>query len=160
MPQDLLVKLYDLPSPAPRGGVAHRLDFDVRRALPIDKHVVVSYVRDNFLEAWASECEMAFSHQPPRCFIAVHKEQLLGFACYDATCWGFFGPLGVGEAVRRRGIGTALVQASLSAMWNEGYAYAVIGWVEDDGVAFYQRAARATIIAHSHPGIYNRMIHR
>lgn len=63
-------------------------------------HTVVTYVRTVFLEAWGSECDVAFSHQPPRSFIAVHDEEIVGFACYNATCWGFFGPLGVSEAFR------------------------------------------------------------
>ena len=160
MPQDLLVKLYDLPSIIPEEDTLRASGIELRRALPIDKHIVVSYVRDGFLEMWASECDMAFSRQPPCCFIAVHERELVGFACYNATCWGFFGPLGVSEAYRRRGIGTALSRKCLSAMWNDGYAYAVIGWVEDEGVPFYQRAVGATVIADSHPGIYGGMIRR
>jgi GNAT superfamily N-acetyltransferase len=160
MPQDLLVKLYNLPSAFPDGDLAQRPGVEVRRALPIDKHIVVSWVRDVFLEAWGSECDMAFSHQPPSCFIAVHEEEIVGFACYNATCWGFFGPLGVTKAYRGSGIGTALLRTSLSAMWNEGYAYAIIGWVGDEGVSFYQRAVGASAIPDSHPGIYGRMIRR
>jgi GNAT superfamily N-acetyltransferase len=160
MAQDLLVKLYDLPSAAPGGGLVRRPGVEVRRALPIDKHIVVSYVREVFTDAWGSECDAAFSQQPPGCFIAVHEKEIVGFACYDATCWGFFGPLGVSEAFRGDGIGTALLRRSLSAMWHEGYAYAVIGWVEDEGVPFYRRAVGATTIPDSHPGIYGRMIRR
>ena len=160
MPQDMLVKLYDPPPATPDGSLVARPGVEVRRALPIDKHIVVSYVRRAFLEGWGSECDMAFSHQPPSCFIAVHEEEIVGFACYNATCWGFFGPLGVSETFRGSGIGTALLRTSLSAMSNEGYAYAVIGWVDDEGVSFYQRVVGATPIPDSHPGIYGRMIRR
>jgi GNAT superfamily N-acetyltransferase len=158
MPQDLLVRLYNLPADIPEEEALRVGGLDVRRALPIDRHIVVGYVRDTFLEMWASECEGAFSRQPPSCFIAVHEKEVVAFACYNATCWGFFGPLGVSEGFRRRGIGTVLLRKCLSAMWNEGYAYAVIGWVEDEGVPFYQRVVGATVIADSHPGIYRRMV--
>ena len=160
MPQDLLVRLYDLPSNIPEEQALRAGGLDVRRALPTDKHIVVPYVRDTFLDPWASECDGAFSRQPPCCFIAVHDKDLVGFACYNATCWGFFGPVGVGEGFRRRGIGTVLLRTCLAAMWNEGYAYAVIGWVADEGVPFYQRAVGATVVADSRPGIYRRMVRR
>jgi len=153
-----LVKLYDLPSSVQNEHDLKEVGIELRRALPIDRHIVVRYVRDTFLEIWASECEASFSHQPPSCFIAVHEKKLVGFGCYNATCWGFFGPLGVTKSFQRKGVGTALVQKCLLAMWNEGYAYAVIGWVDDNSVAFYEAAAGAVVITDSHPGIYGRMI--
>jgi len=43
-------------------------------------------------------------------------------------------------------------------MQNDGYGYAIIGWV-DDALGFYEKAVGATIIEGSKPGIYRRMIH-
>lgn len=158
MPCDLLVKLYDLPPAGPMLDTLRADGIDVRRALPIDKHIIVPYVRDSFLEVWGSECEVSFSRQPPSCFVAVHNKCIVGFACYNATCWGFFGPVGVTEAYRGRGIGTGLLLRSLLAMWDEGYAYSVIGWVDDEVIPFYRKIAGATVIGDSFPGIYRRMI--
>ena len=31
----------------------------------------------------------------PKCFIATENGKLIGFACYDATAKGFFGPIGI-----------------------------------------------------------------
>jgi GNAT superfamily N-acetyltransferase len=76
----------------------------------------------------------------------------LGFACYDATCRGFFGPELVHPDRRERGIGRALLIAALHAMRAEGYAYAIIGWASS--IEFYQKAVGATVIEGSEPGIY------
>lgn len=42
-------------------------------------------------------------------------------------------------------------------MREEGYAYAIIGWV-DDAVGFYERAVNALVIEGSSPGIYQQLI--
>ena len=81
----------------------------VRRALPPEKYLVTGWIKDNFSPAWASEGEVAFSNQPVSCFIATRDKELLGFACYESTCKGFFGPTGVIEDWQGRGIGTALL---------------------------------------------------
>jgi predicted N-acetyltransferase YhbS len=65
---------------------------------------------------------------------------------------GMFGPTGVAERQRGRGIGTALLFASLRAMRRQGYAYAVIARVGPE--EFYRRAVGATVIAGSEPGVY------
>ena len=52
---------------------------------------------------------------------------MLGFACYDTTHKNFFGPTGVDAAKRGQGIGTALLLATLHAMREAGYMYAIIG---------------------------------
>jgi predicted GNAT family acetyltransferase len=45
----------------------------------------------------------------------------------DATMKGFFGPTGVDEAQRGKGIGEALLIATLKGMREAGHAYGVIG---------------------------------
>ncbi len=145
---DLLVKLYGLPPAvsAPVGPVA------IRPAMAYEKHVVLGWVRAHFGEGWASECDVAFANRPIACHIAVEQGAMLGFACYDATCRGFFGPLGVADAARRRGIGRALLLSTLHAMSSAGYAYAIIGGT--DSADFYAQAAGAIEIPNSTPGIY------
>ena len=90
-------------------------------------------------------------------FLAVKDKEIIGFACYDCTAKGFFGPTGVTEEFRGRGVGTALLYACMAAMKEEGYAYAVIGWVSD-AQAFYEKTVQAIPIPDSHPGVYIRKI--
>ena len=153
----MLVRLYDLPEVSARLRALREAGIEVRRAIAPEKHVVVSWVRETFGDAWASECEVSFGRLPISCFRAQRAQDVLGFACYDATAKAFFGPTGVVEPERKRGIGTALLLMTLHAMAAEGYAYAIIGGV---GPAdFYAKAAGAVPIAGSTPGIYADLLH-
>ena len=153
---DLLVKLYELPEAASALQKLRKRKIDVRRALAPEKKLVVDWVRKTFTDGWACECDVAFSRSPITCFIAVEAGDLLGFACYDATCKNFFGPTGVATARRRGGIGKALLLASLQAMAGNGYAYAIIGGVGP--VEYYKKIVHAMPIAGSTPGIYRGML--
>jgi GNAT superfamily N-acetyltransferase len=152
---DLLVSLYstelaDLKRKADDVGVS------IRPAHPPELHLVVSWVRERFSENWASEVAVAFSRQPVACLIAVDAGKLLGFACYDTTARGFFGPTGVDPDARGKGIGLALISACLQTMKTLGHAYAFIG---DAGpVDFYARTVGATIIPALDKGIYEGML--
>jgi hypothetical protein len=155
---DMLVKLYELPDLEPiikeqaEGGIM------IRRALGPEKHIVTAWVEEHFSLFWRSECEVSFSRQPVTCFVAVENEFLVGFGCYDTTRKGFFGPTGVNEAMRGRGVGKALLLACLHSMWIEGYGYAIIGGV---GPAdFYAKAVGATLIEDSKPGVYRGMLRK
>jgi len=164
---DMLVKLYVLPPLTPRLTALGQTGVEIRRPDLSEKHILAAWVRQHFSDVWAVGCEVALEQRPVSCYIAVEKsrayvpsenlyhlpdEVLLGFACYDVASRGMFGPLGVREDDRRRGIGTALLLTCLHAMKEEGYAYAVIGWVSS--VEFYAQAAGATVIPDSEPGIF------
>jgi GNAT superfamily N-acetyltransferase len=152
MMSDLLVKLYDLPDATDLVAVLQEDGIHVRRAMAYEKHIVVRWVQDNFGPRWASECEISLSHQPSGCFLATQEGQIIGFACHDATCRNFFGPTGVSEPYRGRGVGKALLLACLNSMRAQGYAYAIIGGVGP--IEFYAKAVDAVEILGSTPGIY------
>jgi GNAT superfamily N-acetyltransferase len=164
---DFLVKLYGLPPERTVTGV------DVRRALPPERHAVDAWVGATFGPGWASEVSVAFSGHPIGCHIAVahvvrpgpasptprepHSEGvLIGFACWDATARGFFGPEGVTESWRGKGVGAALLLQCLHAMRAHGYGYAIIGSVGP--LAFYERVVPVMEIPGSSPGIYTGML--
>ena len=153
---DLLVRLYDLPvfeaeERVRASGVV------VRRAISPERHIVLDWIGAHFGEAWVSEAALGMSQQPTTVFLAVKGQELLGFACYDTTAKGFFGPTGVDEAARGRGIGEALLIATLRAMREAGYAYGVIG---DPGpVGFYTKRLDALEIPKSKPGHYAGMLY-
>jgi GNAT superfamily N-acetyltransferase len=163
---DLLVRLYALPPLAPRTDALAARGITVRRALASERHVVVDWARQHGSAGWASECEVAFAHEPLGCFVAVEggapaapgagyssaPETLIGFACIEATARGFFGPEAVRADRRGQGVGAALLLAALHALAERGYAYGIIGWASD--VDFYRRVAGAEPIAGSEPGLY------
>lgn len=148
---DLLVRLYDL---APRP--ANPPDQLVRPAFAAEKQLVIEWIGKEFSPAWASEAEAAFARSPLSCFIAVEDEQLGGFACYDATARGFFGPFGVAEWARGRGLGRALLHRALREMRASGYAYAIIGSAAE--IDFYRREVGAIVIPDSDPGFYRGLL--
>ena len=115
---DLLVKLYNLKPPKrpPPEGIT------VRRAFAAEKRLVAQWVAKHFGERWASECEISFARNPVACFVATNDLDVFGFATYDATARGFFGPTGVAENARHKGIGRALLVATLQDMASQGYA--------------------------------------
>jgi GNAT superfamily N-acetyltransferase len=153
---DMLVKLYDLPSSHEALTRLAGAGVSIRRALPPEKHKVLDWIRSTFSEAWASEADVAFGHQPVACFLAIQGKSLLGFACHDATCPNFFGPTGVDASSRGRGIGAGLLLACLDDMRHRGFAYAIIGGV---GPAdFYAKTVGAIPIEGSEPGIYRGLL--
>jgi GNAT superfamily N-acetyltransferase len=147
---DLLVKLYGLPPERTVAGV------DIRRALPPEKHAVGAWVGATFGPRWSSEGSVAFSGHPIGVHIAVVDGELIGFACWDATARGFFGPEGVAEAWRGKGVGAALLLQCLHAMRAHGYAYAIIGGVGPR--AFYEKIVPVMEIPGSSPGIYHGVL--
>jgi len=153
---DMLVRLYSLTEdPAGSGGPE---GFEIRRGMPWEKRQVIGWIEATFGPGWAGECERAFSRLPVSCFVAVREGSIAGFSAYECTGRGFFGPAGVEEASRGRGMGTALLLSCLRAMLAEGYAYAIIGGVDESCRPFYARAAGAVPIEGSTPGIYGRKL--
>ncbi len=149
---DMLVKLYELPPLDAPLKHTERQGIAIRRPLARERRHLIAWVSDSFSHTWGVECEAAFSATPPTCFVALQCNAIIGFACHDCTCKNFFGPTGVKENARGRGVGTALLLSCLHAMRDSGYAYAVIGGVGP--ASYYAKTVGATLIAGSTPGIY------
>ena len=145
---DLLVNLLKIPAldetPAE--------EFVIRRAQPFELTPVGTFVTTNFSQSWADEISIGFARQPVSVFIATIQRELVGFAAYECTRRGYFGPTGVVQAAQGTGIGKALLLASLWALREMGYVYAIIGAAGP--VRFYQKTVGAIIIPDSEPGIY------
>ncbi len=155
---DMLINLYRLPQN--NSHFPEENGIRIKRALPPDKSKILAFIREEFQAGWADECEHALSHDPCGCYLAVRNGEILGFACYDATAKGYFGPTGVKESERRQGIGAALLHACLHAMREQGYGYAIVGWTAKSAIPFYEKEAGAVLIANSEPeqSIYSNMI--
>ena len=152
---DMLVRLYDLPDSSNLYAKIEQQGITLRRARAFEKHTVAAFAR-GFSEKWQSETEVALTRQPVACFIATKDKTILGFACYDTTHKGFFGPTGVSEDARGLGLGKALLFKSLEALRDSGYAYAIIGGVGPR--EFYENACDAVEIPGSDPGVYDDIL--
>ena len=145
---DLLVNLLKLPA-------IETLDAKVliRRAQPFELSIVRQFIQENFSASWADEASVGFANKPVSVFIAAIDQRLVGFAAYECTRRGFFGPTGVVDSARGLGIGKALLVSSLNALRELGYVYAIIGGAGP--VQFYQKTVGAIVIPDSEPGIYS-----
>lgn len=152
---DMLVRLYELPELGPVLERVRKVGVVVRRAMAPEKGRVVEWVHAHF-PTWVSEVEVAFARVPVSCFVAVADCSVVGFACHDTICPNFFGPAGVHASERGKGIGTALLLATLHAQKAQGYAYAIIGCIGP--AEFYAKAVGATLIERSHPGVYDGLL--
>lgn len=144
---DLLVPLYYLPE------ISAANNFVIRKTSPWESKIIIDWVESQFGTQWASEVSVAVHQQPSKCLIVTDNDNLMGFACFDTTALGFFGPTGVCEKARGKGFGKALLMHSMHAMKESGYGYAIIG---DAGpIEFYRKEVGAIEIKNSTPGIYH-----
>ena len=149
---DMLVKLYELDDDWHFLAAQKKQGIVIRKPIGPEKEPIVQWVAENFGRAWASEADCALAALPRTCFVAVEDQRIVGFACYDATALGYFGPIGVGSPHRQKGTGSALLCACLLDMKLKGYGYAIIGAVEN--TAFFEKAVGAVVIPGSAPGLY------
>jgi GNAT superfamily N-acetyltransferase len=155
---DLLVPLYKLPARETGEGSLLVPGIVIRRPNTFELTPVLNFIRAHFGQGWADETAATFARQPISSYIATENRQVVGFAAYESTRRAFFGPTGVDPKYRGRGIGKALLIASLWGLYDLGYAYGIIGGAGP--VEFYQKSVSATVIPDSVPGIYTDLLKR
>ena len=153
---DLLVNLLKLPPLDPLIDEQKEAGINIRRAQPFEMTSVREFVESNFSISWADEISIGFAHQPVTVYIATRESRVIGFAAYECTRRSFFGPTGVAEDDRGRGVGKALLVAALWGLREMGYVYAIIGHAGP--MEFYREAVGAIPITGSEPGIYTDLL--
>jgi len=149
---DLLVNLLKLPPFASLPSQLKEAGVNIRRAQPFEISPVRRFIENNVSVAWADEISVGFANKPVTVYIATSEGRVIGFAGYECTRKAFFGPMGVAEDKRGRGIGKGLLIASLWGLRELGYVYGIIGAAGP--VEFYQEVVGAIVIPDSEPGIY------
>ena len=153
---DMMVNLLMLPSLDSALEDMKRARIVIRRAQPFEITPLRSFVEKNFSVSWADEISVGLASKPVSVYIGISEKEIVGFAGYECTRRGFFGPMGVAETMQGRGIGTALLLACLWGLREMGYVYGIIGGVGP--VEFYERAVGASVIPNSDPGIYSDLL--
>ncbi len=150
---DMIVSLAHLP------GYTLDPSVHIKRAFITDLPAIEAFIRAHFSEGWVYEMTRSILQDSGKCYVAAENRQVIGFACFDGTAKGFFGPLGVHPDARHRNIGTALLIRTLEAMRDYGYGYAVIGWV-GDAAPFYEKTVGAAFIPGGTPdnSVYSNML--
>lgn len=115
----------------------------VRRPDAREAAAVLDFVGREFGKIWRFEAARAFATAIPQIFISEDEGRITGFAAHDVTNrgLGFFGPTGVLSSHRGRGLGSALLHASLADLGRLGYSRAVIPWT--DALEFYRKSCGA-----------------
>ncbi len=149
---DLLVNLLKLPPLEPVILDMNNVDIIVRRAQPFEITPALEFIEREFSVAWADEISVGFANKPVSVYLAIAEEEIVGFAAYECTRRSFFGPTGIAEGMRGRGIGKTLLLASLWGLREMGYVYGIIG--RAGPVEFYEKTVGAIVIPDSDPGIY------
>jgi GNAT superfamily N-acetyltransferase len=153
---DLLVNLLKLPDLQSAVEELHQIGITLRRAQPFEITPVREFIKDNFSVSWADEISVGFANKPVTVFIATRDARLIGFAGYECTRKAFFGPTGVAQSERGRGIGKVLLIAALWGLRELGYVYGIIGAAGP--VEFYRDTVGAIVIPDSEPGIYTDLL--
>lgn len=150
---DMIVSLYNLPNKRISSNIK------IKRAFAGDKDTILSFVEKHFRKNWVYEVEHAIMAETNKCFIATEDGKVLGFACYDSSARGFFGPIGVDPERRGEHIGEALLIRTLEAMKEYGYGYAIIGWVSE-AENFYRKTVGAEYIKGGKPenSVYSNLV--
>ncbi len=152
---DMLVRLYGLPDASNDYRRVQEAGVLIRRADPWDRERYRRFAEETFGALWAVEADLAYRQSPISAFLAEREEKIVGFAAYECTRRGFFGPTGVQQSERRRGIGAALLFRCLESMREMGYAYAVIGGVGP--AEYYEKVCDAFVIPGSDVGVYGSL---
>ncbi|MHB1000520.1 MAG: GNAT family N-acetyltransferase [Armatimonadota bacterium] len=125
----------------------------IRPARPWEQTALNQFIKEHFGQGWVDETSVAFSTKPVTALVALDGDQIIGFAAYEVTAPAFFGPTGVNEAYRGRGIGKALLLESLAGMRSLGYVYGFIG--APGPVDFYLKAMKSMLLPEDWTSIYD-----
>jgi predicted N-acetyltransferase YhbS len=100
--------------------------YSFQAALHEQKEEVTQWIRSNFGPFWSYEVSEAFRHSTPSVTLALKGGKMVGFSAHGALELDWFGPIGVVEGERRKGIGSVLLFKSLINMREEGRRSATI----------------------------------
>lgn len=150
---DMIVNLYHLPE------IKLDNNIKIKQAFVGDKDTILAFVEKYFQKNWVYEVEHSLMETPSKCFIATENGKVIGFACYDSSAKGYFGPIGVLPERRGEQIGQALLIRALNSMREYGYGYAIIGWVSEAEM-FYRKTVGAEYIKGGNPenGVYSNLV--
>ena len=153
MKMDLVVNLYQEKLKTNRPKLKNE-NIVIERLLSPNSDKLVEFVSKNFDKGWVSEIKAGIYKPNPTCLVAKLEDEIIGFACYDATALGYFGPTGVSSKYRGLNVGQNLLFETLLKMKEAGYGYGIIGGGRI--TSFYGKYLDIVIIDDK-DNLYNRM---
>jgi len=121
--------------------------YEYERVQPKDFDETYSFVKHQFpLGTWAEEVLISFKLNPPTTFIAKNdRNEIIGWATHSLFFPGSFGPTGVLDSLRGKGIGTELFLWCLWDIERKGLKTCEIMWVDEVNIKFYSKVSGAYI---------------
>ncbi|MHB9032659.1 MAG: GNAT family N-acetyltransferase, partial [Anaerolineae bacterium] len=116
---------------------------EIRRATTQDIPAAAAFALQNFSRGWQLEVEDALRFPTPPVNLAIKDGSIVGFAVYDVTGYGRFGPTGTRVDMRKQGIGGVLLKECCRQMQARGDTVAEIAWAGP--VSFYLKEVNAQI---------------
>lgn len=138
-----LTRPLPLEPPAARQAALARMGVTVRALTPDDEGPLHEWLQRTWGPNWAFEGMLALRRPRPSGVVAVQHGRIVGFAVFDSTRPGWFGPMGVEPGLQGGGIGVELCAQALQAMAERGYPEAQIAWAGPR--CFYARKLGAVI---------------
>jgi len=120
--------------------------FLFRKARSQEKRELVGWIRDTFSPFWAYEVSCCFGEDSTSVWLAEHEGAIVGFAAYSSLEPDWFGPIGVDQKVRRKGIGTVLLYKAINSLRLNGHRLITIPWT--DLLFFYSQLPGIVAIRH------------
>jgi len=119
----------------------------IKAAAKEDEDRVSKWVHETFWPPWDYETTLAFEGDEAGVWIAEDSDKnLLGFSVYGGLEPTWFGPIGVVETARRRGIGSILLYRCVESMRSLGKRYISIPWTSN--LFFYSQLSIIKEIRH------------
>lgn len=138
-----LTRPLPVDPPPVRQQALERSGVTVRPLRREDREALEAWLRRTWGPHWAFEGMLAMDRPEPAGFVATRDEDVVGFAVFDSTRPGWFGPMGVEPSLQGGGVGLELCVRAMEEMARRGYAQAQIAWAGPR--CFYARKLGATI---------------
>ncbi len=93
-----------------------------------DLDVVIRWVEKTFHSIWAIETSLVRGKNTSGVIVAEYSNEIIGFSVYGATATYRFGPIGIEQSHRGKGIGEVMLYMTLKKMREIGNRYIIIPW--------------------------------
>lgn len=97
---------------------------------------------------WIEEIRLSYRNNPMSTVIALDNEgQIVGWACFNISFPGCFGPTGVQKKLRGKGIGSELLKWCIYQLSQQKVQKMIIRWVSNSTAEYYSKSIGAHISA-------------
>ncbi|HEY3297657.1 MAG TPA: GNAT family N-acetyltransferase [Armatimonadota bacterium] len=149
---DIICPLYEIPDYSDLMKQLASENIVIRSSRPWEREALCTFISERFGQGWVDETSVGLTRQPVSVIVALKDNKIIGFAAYEVSARGFFGPTGVDEAFRGLGVGKALFYEAMTGLKSLGYVYGIIG--ASGPVNFYLKAMKGMVLPEDWKNVY------